>query len=136
MSQTTPQPHSKPVREFFFWSGIVATFAYRVIIVLTGYPAIWLKLAWYVGTVGFVLYFIHRYQISERRSKLIHEQGLLAKVAGLTQLSEADRDAMTYLFQTLESSKEKWNYIFIFAMSGLALVWGVVTDIMTWLNLG
>lgn len=91
-------------------------------------------MAWYIGTVGFVLYFIHRYQISERRAKLIREHELYSKVANLPNLDEADRSAMEYLFQTLESSKEKWNYIFIFVMSGLALVWGVVTDITSWLE--
>lgn len=134
MSQELPKPHSKPIREFFFWTGIIATFSYRAIIVLTDYPAIWLKSSWYIGTIGFVIYFIHRYQISERRSKLIHEHQLNTKVASLTNLSVADRSAMEYLFQTLESSKEKWNYIFIFVMSGLALLWGVITDINTWLK--
>ena len=128
-----PQVHSKALREFYFWAGIVATFAYRIIIVLTNYP-FWLKFTWYVGTIGFVLYFIHRYQISERRAKLIHEHGLMAKVAALPGLSEDDKAAAQYLFQTLESSKEKWNYIFIFAMSGLALVWGIVVDLMVWLK--
>ena len=134
MPQQLPKPHSKLVRALFFWTGITATFSYRVIIILTNYPAIWLKLAWYVGTVGFVLYFIHRYQISERRAKLIHDHQLNSKVVAMPNLNEADRAAMEYLFQTLESSKEKWNYIFIFVMSGLALVWGVVTDIAAWLK--
>ena len=126
-----PKVHSRALREFYFWSGIVATFAYRIIIVLTSYP-VWLKVTWYIGTIGFVVYFIHRYQISERRAKVIHEHELARKVADLPGLSEDDRGAMEYLFQTLESSKEKWNYIFIFVMSGLALVWGIVTDLMAW----
>jgi hypothetical protein len=125
--------HSQGLREFYFWAGIVATFAYRIIIILTGYPS-WLKFTWYVGTIGFVLYFVHRYQISERRSKLIHEHALAHKVAGLSELSKDDKAAMSYVFQSLESSKEKWNYIFIFVMSGLALVWGMVTDFVSWLR--
>ncbi len=128
-----PKVHNKVLREFYFWAGIVATFAYRIIIVLANYPG-WLKLTWYVGTVGFVVYFIHRYQISERRAKLIAEHQLVAKVATLSELSEEDKGAMQYLFQTLESSKEKWNYIFIFVMSGLALLWGVAADLMAWVK--
>jgi len=128
-----PTVHSKALREFYFWAGIVATFAYRIIIVLTNYP-FWLKLTWYVGTIGFVVYFIHRYQISERRAKLITEHGLADKVATLSELSADDKAAMGYLFQTLESSKEKWNYIFIFVMSGVALLWGIVTDLMAWMK--
>ena len=43
-------------RWFFFIAGIIATLAYRIIIVLN---ADWIRIAWYVGTVGFILYFWH-----------------------------------------------------------------------------
>jgi len=106
----------------FFWTGIVATFAYRAIIVLQDLGPGWVRLAWYVGTVGFVIYFAHRYQVSANRTRLIAEHGLAQKTLKLSGLSDEDRAAMEYVFQTLESSKEKWNYNFIFTLSGLALV--------------
>ncbi|MBI5037630.1 MAG: hypothetical protein HZC01_02925 [Candidatus Kerfeldbacteria bacterium] len=119
--------HSKSIRLFFFWIGIIATFAYRVIVVLNYYSPIWVQIAWYVGTIGFVAYFIHRFQVSEKRAKVIAEHDLANKVDTLP-IADADRQAMQYIFSTLRSSKERWNYIFIFVLSGMALLVGIVMD--------
>ena len=121
--------HSKFVRLLFFWSGIIATLCYRVIIVLNGWSPVYVQVVWYVGTIGFVIYFIHRYQISERRQKIIHEHNLAEKVPTLTELSDDDKEAMKYIFGTLETSKEKWNNIFIFVTSALALIYGLIVDL-------
>lgn len=123
-----PKAHSNTVRLFFFWCGIMATFLYRLIVVLNNVGKTWVQIAWYAGTVGFLVYFIHRYQISERRAKAIRDFDLERKVAAAPELSAEDRLAMEYLFSTLQSSREKWNYIFIFVTSGLALVVGVFLD--------
>ncbi|HCU47757.1 TPA: hypothetical protein DIC39_01705 [Patescibacteria group bacterium] len=129
-----PVTHSKTVRLLFFWSGIIATLAYRVIVVLNGWSPMYVQIAWYIGTVGFVVYFIHRYQISERRRRIIHQHQLAAKVPSLQELSADDKAAMNYIFSTLESSKEKWNNIFIFITSALALAYGLIADFTTWLD--
>ena len=121
--------HSPIIRLLFFWSGIVATLAYRVIVVLNGWSPIYVQVAWYVGTIGFVIYFIHRYQITERRQRIIHQHNLAEKVPSLQELSVEDKEAMKYIFSTLESSKEKWNNIFIFTTSALALIYGLIVDL-------
>ncbi|MBI3957008.1 MAG: hypothetical protein HY340_03385 [Candidatus Kerfeldbacteria bacterium] len=125
-----PQPHSKPIRLFYFWTGIIATLVYRLIIVLNEVSTTWVKVAWYVGTVGFILYFWHRYQISETRAKLIRERQLDRKVAMLSGVGDDDKAALGYILGTLSSTKEKWNYIAIFVFSGVALVIGVVLDVL------
>ncbi|MFA5926939.1 MAG: hypothetical protein WCT32_01175 [Patescibacteria group bacterium] len=122
------KPHSRYQRLFYFWIGIVATFVYRSIIVLTNYDPIWTKVAWYIGTVGFIFYFAHRYAISEKRERLIVDHQLVKKVAGLDGLDEADKAVMKYILETLVSSREQWNYIFIFATSGIALIIGIYLD--------
>jgi hypothetical protein len=124
-----PVTHPKPVREFFFWIGIVATFCYRSIVVLNSVNMVWSQIAWYVGTVGFVLYFAHRYEISERRAKLIKQHALDEKVTHMQELSDDERAAMAYIFKTLTSTKEKWNYIFIFVLSAIALLLGAYLDL-------
>ncbi len=123
-----PKAHSHSVRLFFFWCGIMATFLYRMIVVLNNVGKVWVQVAWYAGTVGFLVYFIHRYQISERRAKAIREFDLEQKVANVPGLTPEDRQAMGYLFSTLQSSREKWNSIFIFVTSGMALVVGIILD--------
>lgn len=122
------KPHSKIVRVLFFCAGIIATFAYRIIIVLSGVNPLWLKVAWYVGTIGFVIYFIHRFQISEKRAKIINKYHLNEKVASLQGVDEKDKEAIAYIFQSLKVSSERWIYIFIFITSGLALAAGIYLD--------
>lgn len=123
-----PKAHSRSLRLFFFWSGIIATFAYRIIVVVNNYNKFWAQIAWYVGTIGFVIYFAHRYQISEKRARLIQEHDLENKISKISSISEDDRTAMAYIFSTLKTSLEKWNYIFIFAASAVAFSLGIYLD--------
>ncbi len=125
-----PKLHSKAVREFFFWTGIVATFCYRIIVVLNDYSPTLAKASWYIGTVGFILYFLHRYEISEKRAKLIRDLNLSEKIQKLEGLPADDREALDYILNTLKSTKEKWNYIFIFVISALALLLGFFLDFL------
>lgn len=125
----TPQTAPAPVRLLYFWIGILATLAYRAIIVLERLPGPWLKTAWYIGTVGFVVYFAHRYIVSERRARVIHERRLEEKVA-TSQLAPEDRAALAYILRSLETTKEKWNYVAIFVTSGVALAVGIILDLL------
>ncbi|RJO59834.1 hypothetical protein C4546_00140 [Candidatus Parcubacteria bacterium] len=125
-----PKPNPKSLRLFYFWVGVVATFSYRAIIFFNELNPAWLKISWYIGTVGFIIYFSHRFVISTRRARLIKELHLAEKVAAVDRLSETEKRAMQYVFQTLGSSRERWNYIFIFIMSGLALIFGLITDFL------
>ena len=121
--------HTSPawIRNLFFWFGIIATICYRAIVVLNHYSKSISLLAWYVGTIGFILYFWHRYIVSEKRVKLIVEHDLIASVAK-TNLSQDQIDANEYILTTLLSTKEKWNYIVIFVTSILALIIGLYLD--------
>jgi len=127
---TSPKAHSKFLREFYFWSGIVATFAYRIIVVLNHYSSKVSLVAWYIGTIGFVIYFLHRYEISEQRAKLVKQQNLIVKVQQSQEFSTEEKEVMTYIFTTLKTTKEKWNYIFIFVMSAIALILGIYLDFL------
>lgn len=124
-------PHARWQRLTYFWIGIASTIAYRVIILLTGWSDFWLKLAWYFGTIGFILYFAHRYQVSAHRVRLVKERDLENKVTGLTGLSEDDRAAMKYVFESLESSTEKWIYVTIFVSSIVTLLLGFYLDFLS-----
>ena len=127
---TVPTLHAKSVRIFYFWVGIVATFAYRAIIFFSDANPFFLKTAWYIGTVGFIVYFVHRYRISEMRAKTIEDFKLAEKVPTLSELTPDERTAMAYVFSTLRSRRERWNYVFIFASSIIALVAGIYMDLL------
>lgn len=123
-----PQLSNKYLRLFYFWAGIIATFCYRAIVVVNNYSHFWAQTFWYIGTIGFIVYFIHRYQISEKRAKIIKEYDLEKKIYDAKNLSDKDKEAVEYIFETLKSSKEKWNSIFIFAASFVGLALGIYLD--------
>lgn len=130
MNSSQPKPKANPkwMRQFYFWTGIIATLAYRIIVVLNNYSPVWVQIAWYIGTIGFIIYFIHRYKISRKRSRLIKTYDLDKKVQTIEALNDKEKAALGYILRTLRSTKEKWNYIFIFAASGIALIWGIYAD--------
>lgn len=115
--------HHKFYRELVFWVGVIATIAYRIIIFLNYLPShLWSDIVWYIGTIGFVWYFAHRYNIEQRRSLIIKEKGLEAKVANAKGFSSDDQQALENILKSLESSKSQLNSIVIFIASGLALL--------------
>ncbi len=122
--------HSKPIRTFYLWAGIIATLAYRIIIVLTNTSDFWVKLSWYIGTIGFIIYFIHRYQISEKRAEIIKKYRLEEKTSQLENLSIEDKEAMKYIFHSLHVSSEKIIFIVIFFSSAVALLAGIYLDFL------
>lgn len=126
MQQST-HASSPWIRTFFFWSGIVATISYRAIVVLNHYSSNISLAAWYIGTIGFILYFWHRYIVSEKRVELIKQHSLISAVKK-SNMSEDQVEANEYILTTLLSTKEKWNYIVIFATSIIAIIIGIYLD--------
>ncbi len=120
--------HAQSVRLFYFWAGIIATFAYRVIIVLNFYSPVWVQIAWYIGTVGFSVYFWHRYDIQKKRAQMVVDYQLSDVIATASFDSPEQQAALEYIVKTTATSKSKWNSMFIFVLSVLALIVGVVLD--------
>jgi hypothetical protein len=117
---------SSTYRMIVFWIGILATVAYRAIIIIGRYSQGWTDIIWYIGTIGFVWYFAHRYHIEQKRDRIILERKLITKVAKLKELKTEDRDALEYTLKSLVSSKAGWNYIAIFVASALALIYDLI----------
>jgi hypothetical protein len=118
------------VRMFFFWCGIVATLAYRLIVVLNFYSDLLVSVAWYVGTVGFILYFAHRSHVEKKRSDLVKDNDLVEIVSKMKGVSGKQREALNYLVKSAVTSKVRWNSLFIFWLSILALIVGIVLDFL------
>jgi hypothetical protein len=114
--------HSNFYRALIFWVGILATICYRLIIFLNHLPdRIWSDLVWYLGTLGFVWYFAHRYRVENARANTIRELDLETKVLKSQTLTAEDRTALAQTLRSLESSTAQWLYVVIFVSSGLAL---------------
>ena len=120
----------KYYRILLFWVGVVATFSYRIIVILNHYSKLWVEIAWHIGTIGFIWYFAHRYRVANTRANVIDERKLKYKILHEKELSQDDRDAIAYILGGLKSSKAKWNYIAIFAFSVLALIYSIFTNII------
>ena len=70
----------KYYRILLFWVGIIATLAYRIIVILNFYSALWVEIAWYIGTIGFIWYFAHRFRVENHRENLIKKHKLVYKI--------------------------------------------------------
>ena len=124
------EPNPKPIRLFFFWTGLIATIAYRIIVVLNLYDPLWVKIAWYIGTIGFILYFGHRYDIARKRAKLVRDYDLVRTVNKAQGMDPQKKEALHYLVKTSLTSKSRWNSAMIFILSLVALIVGIVLDLI------
>jgi len=124
------EPNPKFVRLFFFLAGIIATVAYRIIIVLNWYSPLWVKVSWYIGTIGFILYFWHRFDVAKKRARLIKDYGLIEAVDKIDCIDPQKKLALRYLVKTSLTSKSRWNSAIIFILSLLALFAGIFIDIL------
>lgn len=116
------------LKMFFFWAGLIATFAYRIIIVLNFYSPYWVKVFWYIGTIGFIFYFGYRFDIQRRESDLIRDHDLL-KVVKNSGIRGKKKKVLEYVVENGLKSKAKWNSLFIFGLSIVALLVGIFLDL-------
>ena len=116
----------------FKWSlfiiGIVATIAYRIIIILNYYNPIWVKVSWYVGTIGFIFYFGYLYKLQSKRADLAIKYNLLGAVKEMKGLKVKQKEALEYIVKSNATSKVKYNSAIIFILSVIALIVGIVLD--------
>ncbi len=119
---------SKSLRISYFWIGLIATFAYRVIIVLNFFEPVWVKAAWYVGTIGFIIYFWSRYKVVRQFSLLIEDEKLIGAVKKAKNISGNQKVALGHIIKTLSTTRAQLNYKIIFALSAMALAAGFVLD--------
>lgn len=110
-----------PVMLGFFLLGLFSSVAFRAIILFQKYEPAWVRPVWYFGVIGYLLFFVYRYYISQRRKRVIAQSGLVEKLETGVTLSEADRAAARYLLNSIRKSPEDWNYLAIFALSLLAI---------------
>lgn len=127
----TQRPHTVPkyVTYGFFLLGLFSAIAFRAIIVFQQMEPNWVRPAWYVGTVGYLLFFLYRFGITKKRKKAISEYGLIEKVESRT-LTDEDRKALLYLLSSIKVSLEDMNYALIFFLSIGAIAADIILSTM------
>ena len=112
----------------FFIIGLIATIAVRVVTLFIDYNPIYAKIAWYIGVIGFFIFFIYKFQVGQARTRAINKLKLNDKVSKKEHLTDEDYKAIGGILCSLSSNKEKINYFFIFALSGIALLSAIFID--------
>ncbi|MEI7620415.1 MAG: hypothetical protein WCJ57_02495 [Candidatus Falkowbacteria bacterium] len=120
-------------RILVFIVGILATVLYRLTIIVNNYSFFWFEVCWYLGTLGFIWYFGHRFRVESRRDNLIEELNLVEKVKSGQPLNAEDKEAVVSVLSGLSTSLAKWNYIAIFVFSFLAIAYALFMDINKYL---
>jgi len=108
--------------------GMIATVAVRVVTILMNVNPFYGKIAWYIGVIGFFIFFIYKFKVSQSRAQLIVKKNLIRKINNNQQLTKDDYTNVGELLCSLVSRKERLNYFFIFALSALALIFAVYMD--------
>ena len=125
----THSPHVMPswVTWLAFFIGLTGSLSLRLILVAKQYQPELVRLFWYIGVVGNMLFFLFRNYISVKRRRLIAAMSLREKLEARRPLSEEDYQAIHYLISSLYVSKERWNYAIIYFFSLLAILWDIMT---------
>lgn len=114
----------------FFILGLISAFAFRVIIVLQHIEPAWVRPVWYIGTVGYIFFFLYRYKITTKRKRAIEKFQLIEKVKSKACLSDEERDVVLYLLASVRRSPENINYAIIFLLSVLAVLADIFIIVM------
>ena len=126
MERNAPHVVSKNLIYGFFVLGLISAIAFRAIIVLQRIEPAWIRPVWYIGTIGYFLFFLYRYIITRRRKKAIREFELIEKVKANACLTDQDRELVLYLLQSVKSSLEDVNYAIIFLLSVMAIIADII----------
>jgi len=113
----------------FFIIGLIAIIAVRAVTILEHINRAYGKIAWYVGVLGFFLYFAYKYKIDNNRSRMISSRNLKDKVLCGGEIDKEDRDAIGAVLCALSSKKDRINYLIIFVSSAIVLVMAAYLDL-------
>jgi hypothetical protein len=116
-----PKIIPKPLIMAFFVLGVLSSVAFRLILIFQKFRPGWVRPVWYFGVLGYMVFFIYRYYISQRRKRVVAQSGIIAKLQGAETLSAEDRQAALYLLSSIQKSPEDWNYLAIFILSVVAI---------------
>jgi len=127
------KPHIVPryIIYGFFVLGLVSAIAFRSIIVFQHLEPAWVRPVWYVGTAGYVFFFIYRYKITRKRKRAIEEFRLIEKLKTNACLEDDDREVVLYLLSSIKFSLEDINYAIIFLLSIIAVAADLLLSAMT-----
>ncbi|AKB80769.1 hypothetical protein MSBR3_0191 [Methanosarcina barkeri 3] len=124
-----PHRYGMPVINLYFYVGLISAILLRSIIIADHYSIFWGKAIWYIGVVGYLWFFTHRYHIAKRRFGVVKNLDLLEKIKRQQKLTDKDLEGLEYLLCSLSISKERANYLIISVLSIVAVVVSLSLDL-------
>ncbi len=124
-----PQGFSSSTIKIYFWLGIMSALALRLILIADHYSVTLGKAMFYLGVVGYMIFFAHRYRVAIRRVTVLEDLKLLEKLEHGKQFSEKDIEGLYYIIWSLSVSKERINYLIIFTFSVLSIAISLLLDL-------
>jgi len=101
--------------------GLSTAIAFRALIIIDHIRPDWVRGVWYFAVLGNFLFFWHRYQISQKRKHAIQDHRLIERIGSTTGISLEEREALTYLLESIKRSPENINYLIISCFSLVAI---------------
>jgi len=108
--------------------GLLATVSIRLVTVLMNFNETYGKIAWYIGVVGFILFFVYKYKVFKQRAEFIEQMHLIEKINNNDPLDDNDRKGLSIILCKIMSNKERINFFFIFIASFVALILAIYFD--------
>ena len=102
--------------------GLATSISFRLLIILNHIEPDWVRPVWYFGVVGNLVFFYYRFKISRKRKNAVRKHKLINKIELGSELNEKDRHALIYLLQSIDRSKESFNYLIISIFSVFAII--------------
>ena len=123
-----PKGYGMSVIKMYFWVGLISALLLRLVIIADHYGDIYARVLWHLGVLGYLWFFAHRYHIGKRRYGVIKDLDLHDKIDRREPLTEEDFEGLNYIMRSLSVSKERLNYLVIFAFSVIAIVLSLALD--------
>ncbi len=123
-------PHTVPryIIVGLFVVGLVSAIAFRAIIIFQHLEPQWVRPVWYIGVLGYLVFFFYRYLIARKRKKAIEKYRLIEKVKANACLAEEEREVVLYLLSSIKASFEDLNYAIIFLLSVIAIAADLILE--------
>jgi len=112
----------------FLFIGLLATIAIRAVNIVIDFNLLLAKVSWYIGIVGFLIYFLFQFRQRKRMRKFLIGSGIVQKLKKRDALSAEESDFLSSVLCGLRSRKDVINYFMIFSTSAVALLLGIYQD--------
>ncbi len=118
-----------PVTTLFFIIGLIATISIRAIGIAGIFSDIVTKILWYIGVIGFLLFFVYKYKVEVGRRKIIIENNIIESILNNQKFNDQEKDILISIMCGLVSKKDPINYFVIFFTSAVSLVIALIFDL-------